>query len=110
VEAIKIFTPWEANMKAARDPDGAELSHLIKTCELKGKDVLEIGCGDGKFIRQYSAKPRRLIGLDPVLPDLISAKSNKTDSMNLPNFIQAVGEKLPFPSHSFDIVIFASSL
>jgi ubiquinone/menaquinone biosynthesis C-methylase UbiE len=110
VEYIQRGTPWEGNMKAARDPDGAELHHLNKTCELKGKNVLEIGCGDGKFIRQYQVMPRRLVGLDPGLSDLYTAKSNLTDSIKLPYFIQAVGEKLPFPSHSFDIVIFASSL
>src|SRR4030042_2027104 len=97
-------------MKALRDPEGAELNHLIKACELAGKRVLEIGCGDGKFIRQYASMPRRLVGIDPGLADLNTAKNNKSTFPNPPHFIQAVGEGIPFPAQSFDIVIFASSL
>ena len=52
-------------MKAIRDPERAECSHLIKVCELTGKNVLEIGCGEGKFTRQYAMMPRRLLGIDP---------------------------------------------
>jgi ubiquinone/menaquinone biosynthesis C-methylase UbiE len=108
---IRFWLNLEAKMKALRDPEGAELSHLIKSCELIGKDVLEIGCGDGKFIRQYATMPKWLVGIDPDLTDLSTAKNNtRSASPNSPHFIQAVGEKLPFPSHSFDIVIFASSL
>jgi ubiquinone/menaquinone biosynthesis C-methylase UbiE len=99
----------EANMKANRDPDGAEFNHLIKTCELTGKNVLEIGCGEGKFTRQYVMMPKRLIGVDPVFADLCTAKNYKADENQL-YFIQARGEKLPFGSQSIDIVIFASSL
>lgn len=96
-------------MKAIRDPERAEFSHLIKACELTRKNVLEIGCGEGKFTRQYVSMPGRLIGIDPGFADLCTAKKKNSDE-NLPYFIQAMGEKLPFPSQVFDIVIFASSL
>ena len=95
-------------MKALRDPEGAELSHLVKSCELTGKDILEIGCGDGKFTRQYAGMPGRLVGIDPEISDLYNAKENKGISNSF--FIQSIGERLPFPSQAFDIVIFASSL
>jgi ubiquinone/menaquinone biosynthesis C-methylase UbiE len=97
-------------MKALRDPEGAELNHLIKACELTGKRVLEIGCGDGKFIRQYSSMPKRVVGLDPEFSDLCIAHKLKPASTDQPYYLQANGEKLPFPDNSFDIVIFASSL
>jgi ubiquinone/menaquinone biosynthesis C-methylase UbiE len=96
-------------MKAIRDPEGAEYSHLINVCELTGKNVLEIGCGEGKFTRQYITMPRRLIAIDPGFADLCTAKNNKADE-NRPYFIQARGEKLPLASQCIDIVIFASSL
>ena len=95
-------------MKALRDPEGAEFSHLVKACELAGKVILEIGCGDGKFTRQYAGIPRKIIGIDPEISDLHGAKENKGGS-NL-FFTQSIGENLPFPSQVFDIVIFASSL
>lgn len=95
-------------MKTLRDPEGAEISHLLQACPLTGKEILEIGCGDGKFIRQYMDLPNRLVGIDPALPDLIIAKVNQAGTKI--SFLQSVGENLPFPPGVFNIVIFASSL
>jgi ubiquinone/menaquinone biosynthesis C-methylase UbiE len=97
-------------MKAIRDPERAELSHLVEGCELNGKYLLEIGCGDGKFIRQYSSMPKRVVGLDLEFTDLCNAQQMKPASTDQPFYLQATGEKLPFPDNSFDMVIFASSL
>ena len=97
-------------MKPIRDPEGAELGHLVAACELDGKVVLEIGCGDGKFTRQYAGMPARLVGIDPELNDLRVAKKRKIRPKPHLFFSQAKGEKLPFPAGSFDIAILASSL
>jgi ubiquinone/menaquinone biosynthesis C-methylase UbiE len=77
-------------------------------CELAGKDVLEIGCGDGKFTRQYAEIARRIVGIDPEIFDLYEAMNNKRPPNSF--FIQSKGEQLPFPPQVIDIVIFASSL
>lgn|GEM_PF-3230301 len=99
----------EVEMKATRDPEGAELHHLVGVCDLAGKQVLEIGCGDGKFISQYAGLPNKLVGIDPEFGDLCAARK-KISAENWPYFIDAIGESLPFASQSFDLVIFASSL
>ncbi len=106
--SILEYVSLEVEMKATRDPECAEVSHLIKVCELTGKNVLEIGCGEGKFTRQYAGMPSRLIGIDPEIADLREAEVNKGTTNSA--FIQSIAEKLPFPSQVFDIVIFASSL
>jgi ubiquinone/menaquinone biosynthesis C-methylase UbiE len=95
-------------MKAIRDPEGAEVSHLARACELGGKDILEIGCGDGKFTRQYAGMPERIFGIDPEIAELYEAKKNNKSSSSF--FVKSIGEALPFPARAFDIVIFASSL
>jgi len=97
-------------MKALRDPEGAEFNHLNNACVLSGKAVLEIGCGEGKLTTQYNGMPRLLVGIDPKITDLHTAKNDVCGGSLHSHVIQAIGEKLPFPSHSFDIVIFASSL
>jgi ubiquinone/menaquinone biosynthesis C-methylase UbiE len=97
-------------MKAARDPEGAEIAHLAGVCELTGKNVLEIGCGDGKFVRQYASLPKRLVGIDPEFIDLCTARNHANAIMSNSYFVQTVGEKLPFASGSFDLIVFASSL
>lgn len=95
-------------MRPLRDPEGAELKHLIGACDLAGKRVVEIGSGDGRFIRQYNGLIRCVVGIDPVFDDLHEAV--KTINNSNSHFIQAEGEQLPFPDSIFDIALFASSL
>lgn len=95
-------------MRPLRDPEGAELDHLLNACQLKGKKILEIGCGDGKFTFQYSGMAHRVIGIDPKASDLMAAKCDERGSNSF--FIQSMAERMPFPSKFFDIVIFASAL
>lgn len=42
-----------------RDPDGGEGRHMNNACELSGKIVLEIGCGEGKLTQQYAGIPSK---------------------------------------------------
>jgi ubiquinone/menaquinone biosynthesis C-methylase UbiE len=95
-------------MKPLRDPEGAELKHLLAACELTSKVALEIGCGDGAFARQYARITRRLVGIDPVASDLQIAMKKARSKRLL--YLQGQGEQLPFSSQTFDIAIFASSL
>jgi len=95
-------------MKPLRDPEGAELNHLVAACKLSGSTVLEIGCGDGAFTRQYEKMTHRVIGIDPVTSELKIARRKARSSKTF--YLQGQGEQMPFPSQTFDIAIFASSL
>jgi len=95
-------------MKPLRDTEGAEVKHLVAACELVGKKVLEIGCGDGALTRQYVRLARQVVGIDPAESELQIAR--KKDRRNWSMFVQGEGESLPFQSKTFDIAIFASSL
>lgn len=97
-------------MRPSRDPERAELSHLINACSLEGKDILEIGCGDGKFIRQYAQFSGKITGIDPEVEDLEFAVEADIKHNTRIRYLQAEGEHLPFSTNAFDIVIFASSL
>ena len=94
----------------SRDPESAELTHLMAACQLSGKSVLEIGCGKGILTWQYAHNPRRVVGIDPKAAELLEASRFRPASRSETCFIQAMGEALPFRSQAFDIVIFASSL
>ena len=94
-------------MKPIRDPERAELNHLVAACPLTGKQVLEIGCGDGALTFQYARMTQGVVGIDPERSDLLVAKRKARFSTS---FIQCEGEGLPLPSQVFNIVIFASSL
>lgn len=94
-------------MKPIRDPEHAELEHLVSICPLTGMKVLEIGCGDGALTQQYSGMVQQVVGIDPAASDLLIAKGKTRFSAS---FIQSEGEKLPFAAQFFDIALFASSL
>ena len=95
-------------MRASRDPEHAEITHIINACSLKGMTVLEIGSGHGQLTIQYSNLVHRACGLDPDYDELKIANDQKQESPV--TFLQSRAEWLPFSSRSFDIVIFASSL
>jgi ubiquinone/menaquinone biosynthesis C-methylase UbiE len=95
-------------MKPIRDPERAELNHLLAACPLEHQTVLEIGCGDGTFTRQYARMTDKVLGIDPAMIDLVVAK--KKNRLKKASFIQGEAECLPFPSGVFDLVLFASSL
>ena len=92
-----------------RDPEGAELEHLIAACQLTGKEVVEIGCGNGRLTWQYAKLPQRVIGIDPNLSGFHKASSTSAEPPQHVSFIQAIGESLPFPTRVFDVVLFSSS-
>ncbi len=95
-------------MKPLRDPEKAELGHLVSACDLNMKTVLEIGCGDGTITRQYGRLPYRVVGIDPAGTEVQVAHKRGRHGSQF--FLQGEGEKLPFPTHSFEMVIFAASL
>jgi ubiquinone/menaquinone biosynthesis C-methylase UbiE len=79
--------------------------HVAGITDLKGKDVLEVGSGRGGgcyYIARY-LKPKKLIGMD--------YSQNAVDLCNrlytLPNlrFHNGDAEAIPFPDHSFDVVL-----
>lgn len=95
-------------MKPLRDPEKAELKHLLAACELPGKLVLDIGCGDGDFTRQYTHLTRRTVGIDPLASELKIASKKVRSGRTF--FLQGKGQYLPFFDQSFEIVIFTCSL
>jgi ubiquinone/menaquinone biosynthesis C-methylase UbiE len=97
-------------MKALRDPERAELNHLIAACQLPGKQFLEIGCGNGVFTWQYAGLPWQVVGIDPEASEILQAKNDRPASLSNVSLVRAAGEALPFPSEFFDEALFASSL
>ncbi len=47
------------------DPEGNETDALFDLVRLDGREVLEIGCGDGRLTRRYADRPVRVTAIDP---------------------------------------------
>lgn len=67
---------------------------------LKGKKVLDLGCGDGYDLSQIKLKGANVCGIDA------SEEMMKLAQQKNPEGIIKLGtfEKIPFPDHSFDVV------
>lgn len=69
--------------------------------DLRGKCVLDLGCGEGRYSRVLKAKGARVTGIDPVPQFIQQARAKDTES----SYVEAMAEDLPFPAKSFDFVL-----
>lgn len=57
------------------DPEDSEISLLFQLAgELRGKRVLEVGCGDGRLTWRYGHKPALVEAIDPKVEKIAAAK------------------------------------
>ncbi len=72
--------------------------NYLRSCDLEGKSVLDIGCGFGQIGRFIKSLGANVIGID-VIPEAVE-EANKV-------FPAVTGrvERIPFPDDSFDIVV-----
>ena len=74
--------------------------------DVKGKKLLDVGCGAGYLLEQALEKEINATGIDISETAIKKAKTRAPKA----KLIQGIGEKLQFPSHSFDIVTCLGSL
>ncbi|HZU87009.1 MAG TPA: class I SAM-dependent methyltransferase [Anaerolineaceae bacterium] len=76
----------------------------IGTISLKGKRILEVGCGGGGVLLEYltlGADPETMFGIDLLQDRLVEAHHK----LPLSGISCADGQHLPFPGQSFDLVL-----
>jgi len=86
-------------------PEGAPpWSGLIPFDELRGKDVLEVGCGSGVHARLLARAGARLTAVD-LTSTAVAMTRRRLDLDGLSGtVVEADAEALPFPDASFDFV------
>jgi ubiquinone/menaquinone biosynthesis C-methylase UbiE len=77
----------------------------------KGERILDIGCGTGEYLIKLAKEGKNGYGIDPLREtSLLKARDEmKIEGVSFP-LIQAFGEKLPFKTRSFDMVLCISTL
>lgn len=80
---------------------------LAECGDLRGKRVLDAGCGEGRFGRILASHGAEAVGLDPIAALIDKARTSANDGER---YVVAAGEQLPFGDASFDIVLFYLSL
>jgi SAM-dependent methyltransferase len=95
-------------MQVILDPTNQYIAAILSQCELHGRDVLEIGCGNGRLTRDLARHARRVVATDPDGDAL--AKARLAVAAANVEFMQAPSVVPDLPAASFDVVIYTLSL
>lgn len=74
------------------------LGLVARHVDLAGKRILDIGCGVGAYVQQFRRFTEHVFGIEVDMDRLALAREKA------PGVLQAVAERLPFQSGSFDMV------
>ena len=99
------FLPGHLYLMQQRDRAVLDALARHGLADLEGMRVLEIGCGDGNWLRdlvRWGATPERLVGVDLLADRLREAVRRGPPGSG---FAQVLGGELPFRAGSFDLVI-----
>lgn len=96
---------WIESQEEEGDPSGREildpcLDSLILP-RVKGKKVLDVGCGEGRYGRRLARQEAIVAGVDPVELFINRAKTLHPEG----DYRIGFGEALPFEKQEFDIVL-----
>lgn len=98
---------WIAGLGPSGDPTRVDILDAPMLAALPADgEVLDIGCGEGRFCRLMQARGLRTLGLDPTA-DLL-AHAQQADPQGA--YVQGRAEALPFEDARFDAVVSYLSL
>jgi 2-polyprenyl-3-methyl-5-hydroxy-6-metoxy-1,4-benzoquinol methylase len=75
------------------DPEGNETDALFDLVEMEGREVLEIGCGDGRLTRRYAGRAAHVTAIEPFEDSIIRAQKGLSAAPN---------ERIEFQHVSFE--------
>lgn len=90
------------------DPEGVEIRALRSIVDFTGKEIIEIGCGDGRLTRRYASEAKSVHAIDPNVDDLRIARRE----VRAKNVRFAAGDITtdPLPDRTYDLAILSYSL
>ena len=93
------------------DPDGREVEVLRQLVSFRGKNVLDIGCGDGRTARHIARTAASVVGIDPDPERIAMARADASESgASKIEYRVEDAVTMDWPGASFDAVIFTRSL
>jgi ubiquinone/menaquinone biosynthesis C-methylase UbiE len=96
---------------SAYPPDGMEIRLIERFTPLRGRRVLEVGCGDGRLTLQYAPTAAQVLAIDPDRASIEEALYQQ-NTLGVRNVAFRVGsiERLPARGAPFDVALFSWSL
>lgn len=97
-------------MALVYDPEGAEPAALFDIVDLRDKNVLEIGCGDGRLTWRYAAQAGHVTAIDSDRSEIEAAMKERP--ANLKYAVEFIlGNILELEiKRKFDVILFSWSL
>ncbi len=98
-------------MASVLDPEEVETRVIHDLIDFLGKDVLEIGCGDGRLTWRYADRAASVLAIDPKEAKIALAHENTPDHLR-PTVTFQAADILTFEplEAAFDIVLISWSL
>ncbi len=98
-------------MPVLLDPEEAETRILHTLIDFTGKDVLEVGCGDGRMTWRFASSARSVLALDPVAQSIAEAQAvAAAQPRSNARFQVADITTAKVSPATFDVAVFAWSL
>ena len=98
-------------MGYAIDPEGRETRILHEFIDFRDKDVVEVGCGDGRLTGSYAAQARSVLALDPKEERIEKAIASTPDALKpIVTFRVADVVHASLPEGAFDVALLSWSL
>jgi SAM-dependent methyltransferase len=87
----------------AQDVDGRIWAALAEAADWSGRDVVDLGCGDGFHLPRFAATARRVTGVEPYEP-LVRRARDRVAGLSTVEVLAGSAERLPLPDASADLV------
>ena len=89
---------------------GIELRVIERFVSLSGREIIEIGCGDGRLTFQYAPRARRVVALDANAAEIerARAEADRIGARNIRFLARPAEGRLP--GAPFDVALFTWSL
>ena len=98
-------------MVDALDPEGTEIRVLNRLCRLRGRDVLEIGAGNGRLTWRYAERAASVLGVEPDEGRVGRAIAARPNALrDRVDFRHADVVTADLPAARFDVVLFSWSI
>jgi ubiquinone/menaquinone biosynthesis C-methylase UbiE len=98
-------------MGYAIDPEGNETRVLHQMIDFGGKDILEIGCGDGRLTWRYAERAQSVLALDPKAERIEKGIASTPEALKpVVTFRVADIAHASLPKETFDVAILSWSL
>lgn len=103
---------WEnRGVSRVLDREGAHLAALRRLADLRGRRVLELGCGDGRLTVGLAADAESVFAFDPDGEAVERARrSLPSEFADRVAYRVAAGNVIELEAASFDLVVFSWSL